>query len=116
MERNQETVKSGVLLFTHVVTSRCERWVVWSCPVCDIGGPLTLNSTWRHGHFLTLTCDIGLLILSDRRINVNDMTQGMALDQKNSDRGHCHFLKSTGDIGGPVKGIYLNSTCDMVHL
>ena len=23
---------------------------------------------------------------------------------KNSDRGHCHFLKSTGDMGTPVKG------------
>ena len=23
---------------------------------------------------------------------------------KNNDRGHCHFLKPTGDIGGPIKG------------
>ena len=65
-------------------------------------GPL--NSTWRHGHFLKLTCDIKPN--KNKRHDIGyylnstcDMRHFKIRHRNctNSDKGHDHFLQSTCD-------------------
>ena len=71
-----------------------------------IYGPRPLKSTGRHGHFLNSTWDIRLsnmrqglecIVTLDTSFSKNRHVTFRKINDK--DMRHCHFLKSTCDVG-----------------